>query len=81
MVNGTLAQWRSKNQIPVIATMHRLVRFWYLFKQLNGFTDISQIREVAEGLCYLHSEGIVHGGLNGVSSSITYSPTISSHYL
>jgi len=42
-----LAQWRSKNQIPVVATMHRL------------------IREATEGLCYLHSEGIVHGRLNG----------------
>ena len=35
-------------------------------------TNIHQIREVAEGVQYIHSEGIVHGDLHGVSILISH---------
>ena len=34
--------------------------------------------EVAEGIQYLHSEGIVHGDLHGVSILLSYFPISSS---
>jgi hypothetical protein len=37
--------------------------------------------EVAEGVMYLHSEGIVHGDLHGVSSQYCISQISLSHYL
>jgi len=47
MTNGTLTDWRRRNQEPKIHEIHRLMH------------------EVAKGVQYIHSEGIVHGDLKG----------------
>ena len=33
---------------------------------MQSAAHIQQMREVAEGIAYIHSEGIVHGNLRGV---------------
>ncbi|KAF8330498.1 kinase-like domain-containing protein [Amanita rubescens] len=53
MANGTLTGWRKTQQEPIkINEIHRVVGLLHML-------------EVAEGVKYLHSEGIVHGDLHG----------------
>lgn len=65
MENGTLSQWR-KNVNPSIAEIKRLVGFasfgssWKL--------TLCEILEVAQGIAYIHAEGVVHGDICGVFS-------------
>ena len=64
MKNGTLAQWR-KNTDPSVAQITE--RVWLFFPLLSFFvTHPSKILEVAQGMEYIHSEGVVHGDLRGV---------------
>ena len=64
MKNGTLAQWR-KNTNPSIAQITE--RVWFSFLLLSFIiTHLSKILEVAQGMEYIHSEGVVHGDLRGV---------------
>ena len=62
--NGTLAQWRKKEN-PPIAEIEQHVRF-FLFRALWKLT-LCKILEVAQGVAYIHSEGVVHGDIRGVS--------------
>ena len=64
MKNGTLAQWR-KYANPSVTEVEKRVRLSVLLL----FVDIHSVRkilEVAQGLEYIHSEGVVHGDLRGV---------------
>ena len=64
MKNGTLTQWR-KNANPSVAEIEQ--RVW--FSILPFFVDTHPARkilQVAMGLEYIHSEGVVHGDLRGV---------------
>ena len=64
MKNGTLAQWR-KYANPSVTEVEK--RVW--LSVLLLFVDIHPVRkilEVAQGLEYIHSEGVVHGDLRGV---------------
>ena len=64
MNSGTLAQWR-KNTNPSIAQITE--RVWFFFPLLSFIvTHPSKILEVAQGMEYIHSEGVVHGDLRGV---------------
>ena len=64
MTNGTLAQWRKKANPPILEVQKRVCLFllcllmthypWKLF-------------EVAQGIHYIHSEGMVHRSLHGVN--------------
>jgi serine/threonine protein kinase len=64
MENGTLAQWRKK-AIPSVAVIEQLVGFCS-FLRLWKVMTLCKILEVAHGIAYIHSEGIVHGDLRGV---------------
>ncbi|KAF8676698.1 hypothetical protein AX14_004845 [Amanita brunnescens Koide BX004] len=48
MRNGTLAQWRKKENLPISEIEERML-------------------EVAQGIQYIHSEGVVHGDLRGAN--------------
>jgi serine/threonine protein kinase len=64
MKNGTLAQWR-KEVNPSVAEVEE--RVWTSVLLL--FVDSHPVRkvlEVAKGIKYIHSEGVVHGDLRGV---------------
>ena len=65
MTNGTLSQWRHKNQ-PVVADIHRRVRFRCIVVQSGEISDVRQMFEVAQAIEYIHAEGVVHGDLKGV---------------
>jgi serine/threonine protein kinase len=64
MKNGTLAQWR-KNTDPSIAQITERVWF-FLLLALHRCSLSRKILEVAQGMEYIHSEGVVHGDLRGV---------------
>ncbi|SRR6266550_8605274 len=64
MENGTLAQWRKNANPSVNETWERVWLFVFLL-----FIDThppTKILEVAQGMEYIHSEGVVHGDLRGV---------------
>ena len=64
MGNGTLDQWRKQSN-PSVAEIEK--RVWLLFLQLFiSWSDLLKILQVAQGLEYIHSEGIVHGCIRGV---------------
>ena len=64
MKNGTLVQWR-KNANPSIAEIQK--RVWpFLLPLVADIDSPGKILEVAEGMEYIHSEGVVHGDLRGV---------------
>ena len=67
MKNGTLAQWRKK-VVPSpleVDTRVRLILFLqFLYLILTCF--LRKLLEVAQGIHYIHSEGVVHGDLHGV---------------
>ena len=42
-----------------------------LIRELNG---LLQLRETAEGLLYLHEQGVVHADLHGASTTIVKTP-------
>ena len=64
--HGTLAQWQKAVK-PTIAEMEERVcififgRYWML--------TLCKILEVAQGIAYIHSEGVVHGDIRGVFDS------------
>ncbi|KAF8338652.1 kinase-like domain-containing protein [Amanita rubescens] len=62
MENGTLAQWR-RNANPSVTETWKRVRLSLLI--LSADTHPTKILEVARGMEYIHSEGIVHGDLRG----------------
>ena len=64
MENGTLAQWR-KNANPSVTEIEQRVCFFVLLLFVD--THLPQkILEVAKGIEYIHSEGVVHGDIRGV---------------
>ena len=64
MKNGTLAQWRKKAN-PSVAEVEERVWFFVLLLFVNPH-PAQKVIEVAKGIRYIHSEGIVHGDLRGV---------------
>ena len=64
MKNGTLAQWR-KNANPSMGQITDLV--WpFLSFALHPSSLSRKMLEVAQGVQYIHSEGVIHGDLRGV---------------
>ena len=64
MKNGTLVQWRKKAN-PSIAEIQE--RVWLLLlPRVANVDSLWKILEVAQGVEYIHSEGVVHGDLRGV---------------
>ena len=72
MTNGTLTQWRKNQPSLVIPDIHRMVRFWRSSEYINVKISITQMLEIAEGVQYIHSEGVVHGNLHGVRGLISH---------
>ena len=64
MKNGTLALWR-KNTNPSVAQITEHVWF-FLPLALRRCSLSRKMLEVAQGMEYIHSEGVVHGDLRGV---------------
>jgi serine/threonine protein kinase len=64
MKNGTLAQWRRKESDPSITDIQKRVK--HFFFQPHDIDSSRKMLEVAQGLQYIHSEGVVHGSLCGV---------------
>ena len=64
MKNGTLAQWR-KNTNPSVTEVEKRVRFFSICRSWV-LIHRRKILEVAKGIKYIHSEGVVHGDLRGV---------------
>jgi serine/threonine protein kinase len=64
MKNGTLAQWRTTTN-PSIAQITERVWF-FLPLALHRCLLSRKMLEVAQGMEYIHSEGVVHGDLRGV---------------
>ena len=65
MRNGTLDQWRKQTN-PSIADVEK--RVWLSSSNCSLMLTMSwKILQVAKGLEYIHSEGIVHGYIHGVS--------------
>ena len=63
MSNGTLAQWRKRVN-PSTSEIEDWVRFLPFQPFLDAY--LGKMREVAQGIQYIHSEGVVHGDLRGV---------------
>ena len=63
MKNGTIAQWR-KTANPSTLKIGERVRLSNL--QPLMILTFLQMLEVAQGIQYIHSEGVVHGDLRGV---------------
>ena len=63
MENGTLVQWRKKANQPK-GKIEQLVNFFFFgcWWELT----LCKIFEVAQGIAYIHSEGVVHGDIRGV---------------
>ncbi len=70
MANGTLTQWRKKQGPNKISEIPRLV------KLLCFGDEFANMLAVAEGVKYLHSEGIIHGDLHGVRVPISCLPKL-----
>ena len=69
MTNTTLVQWRkNKMSNPHEIQMRVMLQFMPQYISLI----FVQMLEVANGVRYIHSEGIVHGGLRGVSVLIIH---------
>jgi serine/threonine protein kinase len=66
MSNGTLAQWRKKVN-PSMSEIEHRVRLCYLSLSVDAHSLFWKILEVSQGIEYIHSEGVVHGDLRGVS--------------
>ena len=64
MKNRTLAHWRKNEKPSVNETWDRVCLF-VLLPFVNTHPQ-TKILEVAQGMEYIHSEGIVHGDLRGV---------------
>ena len=64
MKNGTLAQWR-KSANPSVTEVDKRVWFFVLLLFVYPHHQ-RKILEVAKGIEYIHSEGVVHGDLRGV---------------
>jgi hypothetical protein len=69
MTNGTLAQWRKKTN-PSVAQVEQHVRFFNPSAACGYLPRMAALKilEVAKGIEYIHSEGVVHGDLRGVST-------------
>ena len=66
MTNGTLSEWRKKTNRST-SEIEECVRF--LFIQIFVATHSQwKMLEVAQGMEYIHSEGVIHGDLRGVFS-------------
>ena len=64
MKNGTLVQWRKKAN-PSMAEIQE--RVWLpLLPPVADIDSPRKMLEVAHGMEYIHSEGVVHGDLRGV---------------
>jgi serine/threonine protein kinase len=64
MTNGTLAQWRETAYPPTLEVQKRVCLFLlHLFMTHYPW----KLLEVAQGIHYIHSEGVVHGSLRGVN--------------
>lgn len=72
MQSGTLSQWRKAQLSSVEPLVHRLVRFRYLSEISDEMKFIYQMLEIAQGVRYIHSEGIIHGDLTGVRVLISH---------
>ena len=68
MQNSNLWQWREHADPPLAEIQKRV---WLLLSPLVCMLISRKILEVAQGLEYIHSEGIVHGDICGVSYLIT----------
>jgi serine/threonine protein kinase len=49
-----------------------LVRAHCILSGLSRFSLLFKLREIAEGLTYLHGQGIIHGDIRGVSTSFIF---------
>ena len=64
MMNGTLSEWRKKANR---STSEIEDTVWLLFIQIFVDThSLWKMLEVAQGMEYIHSEGVIHGDLRGV---------------
>ena len=71
--SGTLTQWRKNLQASDSTTeIHKLVRFQCLSEQLSDIDNIRQMRQVAEAIHFIHTQGVVHGDLCGVRISTSH---------
>lgn len=43
---------------------------------LEAVLTLCQISDVADGICYLHSHGVIHGDLKGVCKVLKYPPNL-----
>ena len=65
MKNGTLAQWRKKANPSIAEVEDRVWPFFILLLFVDPYLS-RKMFEVAMGVEYIHSEGVVHGDLRGV---------------
>ena len=64
MTNGTLAHWQKAANPPTLEVQKRVCLFLlHLFMTYYPWN----LLEVAQGIHYIHSEGVVHGSLRGVN--------------
>jgi serine/threonine protein kinase len=72
MSHGTLREYRHSSEYDPSRDLYRLVRGWHIAQPLLADDKMSQLREAAEGLHYLHTRMVVHGDIKEVSHDLPH---------